>query len=405
MNLEKQMRNEFIEHNAFWNYYGLNVESPFESRESAKRFINDYFKTGSKEYAVFEWREYEGEELSFRNGHTTNVFFIGTMLQRLIDPCLFIKSEVDGEYPFSYLWFLTCLAHDFGYIYENEMDQRKIAEIKDKYLRLCIRERENRKYSRLFLYNNSNMQINRLVPNIPLRSDRCYFRNYSIVSRQQITEFECNFSCRKGLEYSNGTTIKRSWYNYSIKENYFRYRLIKMNTLDHGIVGADKLFSSLVDNYKKEYYKNRQNGRYDNFFNNQGRHFCCEQFKVFAYITNCIAAHNVFMSGNTEREKQSYAEYSLQCLWPENYRIIDYEEDPLLFILCIADTIEPTKRFRGMNSITVLREISISYDTEDNIIHVGIGNKLAQTEEGKKYISDITSLNQWCKIKTMIDIL
>ncbi len=402
MNLEEQLRREFVENRYFWNYYGQYLESPFENIESAKRFINNYFKSGSKEYAVYEWREFEDEEMSFRNGHTTNAFFIGAMLQRIIDPNLFIESDIEGTYPFSYLWFLTCLAHDFGYIYENEKDQGQVNELKEKYYKFCIRGKENKNYPRILLYRKTNMHIRSLVPNIPLRKCGCYFRGYSMATRQQINECETN-SCRGMLKYNNGIIIKSQRYNYSDKENYFRYRLMEMNTLDHGIVGADKLFSSLVENYRKEYNENISDGGCENFHNNQDRHFCCEQFKVFAYIANCIAAHNMFMSNDTDIAKQSYSKYNLQCLWPENFKKIAYEDDPLLFVLCIADTLEPSKRFRGMDSVNLLRKIGISYDKDSNTVYVEISKRLTQIEDGMKYINDIKSLDQWCIIN--IDVV
>jgi len=403
MNLEEQLRREFIDHREFWNYYGQDLESPFESIESAKQFINNYFNSGSKEYAVYEWQGFEGEEMSFRNGHSANVFFIGAMLQRMIDPDLLIESRLEGRsYPFSYLWYLTCLAHDFGYMYENDKNESQIEEIKEKYKGLCFSVRENRRYPRLFFYKKAHMNIKRLVPNIPLRECGCYYRGYSMATIQHIHKRECNHSCRGTLKYSNGTIIKRPWYNYSIRDNYFKYRLMTMNTLDHGIVGADQLFSGLIDNYRKEFNENLRDGCYENFHNNQNRYFCCEQFKVFAYIANCIAAHNVFMSPNKEESKQLYSEYGLECLWPENFRKIDYQEDPLLFVLCVADTLEPSKRFREMNSVNILKMIGISYDKESNTVCIEIETKLTHSEEGTKYIKDIRSLEQWCEINTKV---
>ena len=43
--------------------------------------------------------------------------------------------------------------------------------------------------------------------------------------------------------------------------------------------------------------------------------------------------------------KAKYVDYSLNCLLPDRFRLISYKDNPLLFILCVADTVEPSKRF------------------------------------------------------------
>lgn len=47
-------------------------------------------------------------------------YFIGLLIKRELCPNLAIRSKVDTDYEFSYLWFLVCLFHDMGYAIEND---------------------------------------------------------------------------------------------------------------------------------------------------------------------------------------------------------------------------------------------------------------------------------------------
>lgn len=71
-----------------------------------------------------------------------------------------------------------------------------------------------------------------------------------------------------------------------------------MSKLDHGIVGADEFFSRLLVNYVKEYRVMAAGDFFREsiyeFHNERGLHFCSEQIKLFAYIADCIASHNMY---------------------------------------------------------------------------------------------------------------
>ena len=108
---------------------------------------------------------------------------------------------------------------------------------------------------------------------------------------------------------------------------------------------------------------------------------------------------------NDDEYKRKYIEYSLDCLLEEQYKRISYKDDPLLFILCVADTLEPSKRFIKYNSETILRLIDIDYDVTQNLLNIKIDMQLCRQDEGIKYISDIKNLEQWCDIKVKIKVL
>lgn len=206
------------------------------------------------------------------------------------------------------------------------------------------------------------------------------------------------------IEYNNGTIIKAPRYSGETKNNYFYYRLQEMSKLDHGIVGADEFFSRLVVNYVKEYRVMAAGDFFwesiYEFHNERGLHFCSEQLKLFAYIADCIASHNMYKADDDERRIAKYIDYSLKCLLPDEFEPISYKDNPLLFILCVADTIEPSKKFSDYRNEDVLNLISIEYSLRDNFLYVEIDEELYDSEAGRRYVSDIDELEKWCDIKT-----
>lgn len=420
--LSEQLKLEFENYKEFWDYYGNDEINPFESVEKSKKFTIRYFGNGSKNRAIYYDQSVKSEKDLFRNTHTIGVFFIGVMLQRIIDKNISIVSECnEGAYPFSYYWFLTCLSHDWGYVFENGKGEDEVEDIirknemffKNRYQGVSLSQSQKRKlvpvYHRLNLYKEANIDIKMTTPSLP----RCY--DYKLGRRmcrhRQECECEyeygchciCKYSVHRGyIKYNNGTIIRQPWYDNMTKENYFAFRLFNMRKFDHGIVGADKLFSELIENYKSEFLNNKDRGRFCGFFNRKNLYFSCEEFKIFAYIANSIAAHNVFMADENEEIRKHYIEYGLECLLPENFRKISYATDPLLFILCVADTIEPTKRFRNWKTKRVFQNIGINFDKDTNVLTVYMYGDILKHNNAQKYKDDIKNLEKWCEIKVVI---
>lgn len=128
------------------------------------------------------------------------------------------------------------------------------------------------------------------------------------------------------------------------------------------------------------------------FHNERGLHFCSEQIKLFAYIADCIASHNMYKADDGSIDKYIY--YSLNCLLPDEFKPISYKDNPLLFILCVVDTIEPSKKFSNYRNEDVLNLISIEYSLRDNFLYVEIDEELYDSGAGSKYVSDIAELEK-----------
>ena len=243
-------------------------------------------------------------------------------------------------------------------------------------------------------YQEHGIDIAYLHPPFGARSNISYY------SRSATGKFG------SAIEYNNGTIIKTPRYSGETKNNYFYYRLQEMSKLDHGIVGADEFFSRLVVNYVKEYRVMAAGDFFwesiYEFHNERGLHFCSEQLKLFAYIADCIASHNMYKADDNEICKAVYKDYFLDCLLPDRFQPISYKDNPLLFILCVADTIEPTKKFPNYRNEDVLNLISIEYNLRDNFLYVEIDDELYDSGAGRRYESDIYELEKWCDIRTNV---
>lgn len=91
-----------------------------------------------------------------------------------------------------------------------------------------------------------------------------------------------------------------------------------MKKLDHGIIGAYILYSELVENYLKKY---EESGADDiNYLRVSEVVFCSELFSIYAYIADCIGAHNIFMADIKYRS--IYQQYGLEALLPEKFEKI-----------------------------------------------------------------------------------
>ena len=123
-----------------WNYYGAQMRTDdILSGKTSINFIKQYFENGGKvlplvlnpkmanqfvtRYFTAMQKEFElayrfDEQYQLppeRASHTVSGFFFGLFIENCINgtESLFLQSE--NHFPFSYLWFLTFLYHDYGY--------------------------------------------------------------------------------------------------------------------------------------------------------------------------------------------------------------------------------------------------------------------------------------------------
>lgn len=177
-----------------WDYYSdkENITfdyNPMESIENSRKFLKDFITLASKaENELFP----EIDKLKERTTHVVSTFFIGHYLygktpyfKKGIDKeisNLIENSKVKSDVCFSFVWFLTCLFHDLGYLIEESN---------------CLK------------YENFNELLSSIENKLP--------------------------------ENKNGIP---KFYN-KIYSNYFNYRIKEHGKNDHGIIAAHLLYDSL----------------------------------------------------------------------------------------------------------------------------------------------------------------
>lgn len=256
MTLYQKLQDEIRNHRDFWNYYDMKVEDVCKKEKSASKFIYKFFESGSKSYAIREWMEYSDDSMQMRNIHTINVFFIGVFLQRKIDENIAIKSEMSSDYTFSYLWYLLCLGHDLGYIYENHLG-RDFKMPNENMIKKQIGLRKS--ISRRHFYRCNKIKVTYLCSAFWLAPlIRSNHLNDGFHNIQQ----ELN----RNIEYSNGTMIKKPRYSGRILNRYFYYRLHEWNKVDHGIIGGDLFLSRMIVNHKMLWVGDEKRGKNEGIF-------------------------------------------------------------------------------------------------------------------------------------------
>lgn len=174
-----------------WNYYESDdLYNPFLTGNNHFDFIEKYFcKTGKLKEFPEDFKNMFDKKHLGRVEHTNSVFFLGSLLYSRLQLDDKIGKRLDKR-NFLFIWFLTALAHDFGYKFENNFDLYK-TDI------------------------NSSTTL------------KTYFKIEHFILGAQLEE--------------KNKVVKL----YDQIEKYFEYRLAKCR-LDHGIISGVVLFDSLV---------------------------------------------------------------------------------------------------------------------------------------------------------------
>lgn len=370
-----------------WNYYRANISiDPLISPERSLDFIREYFQNGQKDYAIVNLKECQNVcsrnirnnsfyrvpplHLSeFRAAHTVSTFFLGIMLEHYIAQENGHAEISVGEetFPFSYLWFLTCLYHDWGYIVEENWTPRLEGEAPCTHRvkapsDLAILKRQLRIAYSPYRQNTDQQW-----------EASCRNRRYPLNCSMYSTLLMRSPTLRARVRFSNAKSSSRFTYSSNLVEKYFSYCAHELLTpiYNHGIIGGYLFYDRMIKNYIHAYkqshpHNTREAGIYPDIasFYWNGKHFCAEQLPLFAYIADCIIAHNIWKA-DAESEKK-YLEYGLAELVGKRFQNISFRSNPLLFILAITDTLDPYKLYgsndlKGQDAPQVWRSFDFSF--------------------------------------------
>ena len=337
-----QQFQQLFDDNTKWNYYHLtNLKNPFNSPEcdNSKQFIKSFLEYSNKTDDIYDMLELIHPN---RNLHIVTNYFLGIhfyednyKIKNAIDnqvKGLVPVQNIDFDNSFKYFWFLTCFYHDVGYYYE-----------------------ENKGIIESLQSLKKDIKIEKVIPGL--------------------------------------IGVPKLFHNLGNK--YLLYRLEKFGCYDHGIIGGMLLYDRLI----KIYYRFK-NGNPNNSFIHNGLYWSDSMFKYFQLIASVVLTHNIWfkneMSDSID-DINMYKEYKLDKLiiCNNSFRKINLNRHPLLFLLSLVDTIEPTKQY----GIDFLKKINVIFIEKDNKILVQ-GQK--NDDEVNGWLTSIVSLNNWLKIELNI---
>ena len=386
-----QTMSDYFKNNPMdWNYYLNELELP-KNINAAKNFIKDFFTYGGKSYLIYDIIQ-ECEPL--RINHTLSVFFIGLLIKNSSYHELNIIDDNQNEiFEFSYLWFLVSLFHDMGYVQEKDWTYKFEYRKKSKNFqnRMRINNHSINKFNKYHNYN-TYYDLGIIYP------APCYFKTNPIMP-YRIANSKNNPRLNNRIIFNNGTIITRSIYPKSTIFNYLEYCKMneEINHYDHGIVGGLWLYDSFVKNYYLSYIS-LNNPRIDfNDFYIKHLHFDTNQFSIFAYLADCIISHNIWFATDNETI-ELYEKCGLEQLIPPHAQPIQFDNNPLLFILALADTLEPIKTCSSLDiaPIDILNNIKCNFS--DGCILLLFENVAMFTKMANK----LNDLDSWLAINVQI---
>ena len=207
----------------------------------------------------------------------------------------------------------------------------------------------------------------------------CLFHDLGYTIEERIINYDYS-EARKELNKINTKPLNHiKIFSKRLIQNYLQYRLEIFHFIDHGIVGCTLLYKkmcSLRESMEKIY------GR-----QNEGLYWGKEIENDFLLASWIIASHNIFKIGTNDESVPLYKHYNLDELIKDG-KLFTKDDHPLLFLLCLVDSIEPIKLLKD---IGLLEKIDLSF------CKTGITISAAQIGDIQrcKYLGKLLSLNNW----------
>ena len=385
------------------NYFnnGAKLLPMLINAESARDCINSYFAAAGKRDALtFDFDE-QHRLPNERAIHTVSAFFLGLLIENCITGTNTLHIQGNNHFPFSYLWFLTCLYHDYGY---------------------CVTERDNMPYTLpttapkpckgfpggngIHFSEYAALAQTKRTLGIDLSPfGRCIARSFAGNTKptserailSKLTSPGRKLSNRNRLRFNTNSVVSSFQYNKATIVRYFNYCINERNRVDHGIIGGLLFYDRMIKNHMLAYIAAMQECNSTpplSDFEYSDRHFCSEQPVIFSYIADCILSHNIFKQQIDKREL--YEAYELEALYSENFKKISFEDNPLLYILAVTDSIEPTKIYRCDASVqSIINAIDIEYIPASREIKISC---LSGDIDIQKIYSKAKELEDWTSV-------
>ncbi len=347
------------------SYYGIHYEakrlfsddSIVNDAYECRNFLENHYMKGEKE-GILRSDLYNQYEKNGKHVHSASLYLLGKTLMPCFEKELnrvlsgFLpnyNSWHDHNRDLLYTWYLPSMFHDYascvelGTILPNDTERRRSLD---------------------FHLGNNNVRYS-LYGNYPFHTSDVPIR-----------------------------------FSQELIENYFYYRA-SAGICEHGILAGYLFF----DHFVKNFLQKTKNVKFDAQGSGtvRGLTWNTDLIMFAAYAADAVICHNLWMAGPENAE--TYKSYGLTpLLWqehPENK--LSIYKYPLQFMLCLLDTIEPTKRFTSMLAYEILHAISIEVNAACNRNGFTImWNQLSMEEakeDFKKWYNGIMGMTDWMDIE------
>lgn len=179
-------------------------------------------------------------------------------------------------------------------------------------------------------------------------------------------------------------------YNVENLNRHNNYRLCKWGVKDHGIWGGKVFFNDMLQ--IKDYLQQK-------YITDKTCVFCIGDVDyIYAYAAWIIMCHNLRYDDGRSDYTSCFKCQHLDDFIKPKARCISLKSNPLLFLFCLADTIEPTKALYSLkkgvdNDRNICKLLELKF--EGNTMSFNL-SKLVDYTVGEKYKNEIVlSMNDW----------
>ena len=176
---------------------------------------------------------------------------------------------------------------------------------------------------------------------------------------------------------------------YSIEniEKYANYRHCVFGCDDHGIYGGKVFYDEMlkIGNKIAEDEKLKEQFEIDGVK------------KIYQYAAWVIACHNIFYNSGNGEYTQCYKCMGLSDFIKSKSRCLTLKNNPLLFLFCLADSIEPTKALvskDGKSDKDICKNLIIGFNEKKNLMKLDL-SEITCKEAVDRYRKNIEGLNDW----------
>lgn len=169
-------------------------------------------------------------------------------------------------------------------------------------------------------------------------------------------------------------------------EKYANYRHCVFGCDDHGIYGGKVFYNEMLD-IGNEIAKNEK----------LKKRFEKGVEEIYQYAAWVIACHNIFYNSGDDEYTQCYKCMGLSDFIKSKSRCLTLKNNPLLFLLCLADSIEPTKALvskDGKVDKDICKNLIIGFNEKKNLIKFDL-SEITCKEAVDRYRKNIEGLNAW----------